>query len=142
MKVSCVGCGVLCVVSHSFTPPLYLSEGATTSRDAFCISSSKNRLKHPMVSLHVEGLSRWGPWAGRPATQWAQLTLAFFGWVELWAHLSLARGMAFVMSVSCSSGPFNPCYDTCHALICWNIVPWIMPHHYVAKLAKNHLHTF
>jgi len=63
-------------------------------------------------------------------------------WAALWAHLSLACVMASIMSVPCSSWASNPCVDTCHALICWNIVPWIMPHHYVAKLAKNHLHTF
>jgi hypothetical protein len=39
--------------------------------------------------------------------------LPFVLWAVLWAHLSLARGVTFVMSVSCSGGPSNPCDD------CW-----------------------
>ena len=80
--------------------------------------------------------------AGRPTTQWGQPTSVFFYWADLLAHLALARGMASGMSVSCSGGPSNPCFDTCRVLICWNVVSWIIPHHYAAKLAQNHLHTF
>ena len=32
--------------------------------------------------------------------------------------------------------------DMCRVLIHRNIVSWIKPHHYAAKLAQNHLHTF
>ena len=45
-------------------------------------------------------------------------------------------------SVSYSGRSSNPCEATCHALIRRNLVPWIMPHHLVAFLAQNHLHTF
>ena len=30
-----------------------------------------HQLKHPISFLHVSSLSRWGPRAGRPASQWA-----------------------------------------------------------------------
>jgi len=39
------------------------------------------------------------------------------------------------MSVPCSGGPSNPCVDTCRALICWNIVSWIMPHCFCCKFS-------
>ena len=46
--------GVVCVF-HSLPPPLY-----------FYNYSSKNRRLEAMRSCHVEGVRRWGPWAGRP----------------------------------------------------------------------------
>ena len=69
-------------------------------------------------------------------------TLHFGPWVPSWAHLSLARVLSFVLLVSCSGGPSIPYSYTCRVLIRWNFVFWIKPHHYTAKSARNHLHTF
>jgi len=42
---------------------------------------------------------------------------------------------------SCSGGSFDPCDDTCHALIHRTFVPWIMTYHLASNLAQIHLHT-
>ena len=105
------------------------------------------RLKQPISNLHMEpegggahGLLGQPAWsAGLPV---GPPTFPFGLWVTSWAHLSMARGLASVVLVSCSGGPSNPCFDTCRILIYRNVVSWIIPHHYAAKLVQNHLHTF
>ena len=61
---------------------LFLQEPTYSSNE----QAPRGRLKlvGPMGWLADQG--------GLLATQWAQPTLAFFSWVEIWAHLSLARG--------------------------------------------------
>jgi len=109
--------------------------------------SSWNRPPHPMPSLHVSDLRWWGPRVGRPVCLVGQppsgpTDLAFWPVVASWAHLSMAWGLSFTMSVSCFGGPYTPYSDMCRVRICQNIVSWIKPHHYAVKLAQNHLHTF
>ena len=131
-------------VCHSSTPPFVFIGG---SHGVSCSRASSNHHQQPMGDLHVEpeGGGAHGQ-VGRPA--WSAEppvgppTLHFGLWVTFWAHLSMARGLASVVLVSCSGGPYNPCFDTCRILICWNVVFGIIPHHYAAKLAQNHLHTF
>ena len=92
-------------------------------------TSTSNELL-PCRRFKLVGPTGWSAdQGGRPATQSAQPTSAFFDWVKLWAYLSLARGLSSSMSVSCSGGPSNLCFDTCRVLILWNIVSWIMSHH-------------
>ena len=131
-------------VCHSSTPPFVFIGG---SHRVSCSRASSNRHQQPMGDLHMEperGLAHL--YVGRPA--WSaeppvgQSTLLFGLWVISWAHLLMARGLASVALVSCSGGPFTPYSDTCRVLVRRNIVSWIKPHHYAAKLAQNHLHTF
>ena len=130
---------------HSSTPSPFVFIGE--SHGVSCSRASSNRHHQPVRDLHVEpegggahglvGRLAWS--AGLPV---GPPTLHFGLWVASWAHLSMAWGWTSVVSVSCSGEPFNPCFDTCRVLICWNVVSWIIPHHYAAKLAQNHLHTF
>ena len=136
------GC-VVCV-PFLFPPPLVFigrSHGVSYSR------ASSNRHHQPIIDLHMEpeGGGAHGLF-GRPGRSVkppvGPPTFPFGLWVTSWAHLSMKRGMASVVLVSCSGGPSNPCFDTCRVMICWNIMSWIIPHHYATKLAQNHLHTF
>ena len=139
--------GVLCVVFH-FSTPLYIYRREPRPREE---SSAVDlwqtdiliQLASSTCPIQVGGAHGQ---VGRPCRS-AGLpvgppTFLFGPWVPSWAHLSLAWGLASVMSVSCSGGPSNPYFDTCHVLIHWNVVSWIKPHHYTAKSARNHLHTF
>ena len=71
---------------------------------------------------------------GRPPSGPTDLPLLSCG-LFLLAHLSLACVLAFVMSVSCSGGPSNPCFDMCRVLIRRNIMSWIMLHRFAANFA-------
>ena len=131
-------------VPFLFPPPLVFigrSHRVSYSR------ASSNRHHQPIIDLHVEpeGGGAHGLF-GRPGRSVkppvGPPTFPFGLWVTSWAHLSMKRGLASVVLVSCSGGPSNPCFDMCHVLICWNIVSWIIPPHYAAKLAQNHMHTF
>ena len=92
----------------------------------------------------MASLSRWGVGGahgqvGRPGRSEGlpvgPPTFPFGPWVPSWAHLSLAQVLAFVLLVSCSSGPSTSYCDTCRILIRWNIVSWIKPNHYTAKIS-------
>ena len=133
---------------HFFTPSLVFIGGSNDQQGCLL----QLFLQEPTYTSNeqaphgrLEAVGPTGPSAdqgGRPATQWGHRPSSFVLWADLWAHLSLACDLTFVMSVSCSGGPSNPCFDTCYVLICWNIVSWIMPHRYATKLALIHLDTF
>ena len=135
---------MLCVCVPFLYPPFVIIGG---SHGVSCSRASSNRHQQPVGDLHVEpeGGGAHGLF-GRPGGS-AELPVgppAFSSGplVTSWAHLSMAWGISFIMSVSCSGGPYTPYSNMCHVLICRNIVSWIKPHHYAAKLAQNHLHTF
>ena len=111
-------------VSHFFT-----AKGGV-----ICSWSLANRHTHPISFLHVSSLSRWGPRAGWPAFQWPHRpSLLVNGFLP--GPFVTGTGIGFVMLVSCSGGPSTPYSDTCRILIRWNIVSWIKPNHYTAKIS-------
>ena len=133
------GCGVLCFIS--LPPSIFIGGSHGQGRSHLQLifgkpTYSSNKL-HPRVQFKSVG--PMGRSAGPPV---GPATFPFGPWVPCWAHLSLARILAFIMSVSCSGGPSTPYSDTCRVLIRWNVVSWIKPHHCTAKSARNHLHTF
>ena len=97
----------VCVCSFLYPPFVFIggSHGVSYSR------ASSNRHQQPMGDLHMEpegGLAHLyvgrPAWSARPPVDPA--TLHFGLWVTSWAHLLMARGLAFVVLVYCSGGPF------------------------------------
>jgi len=111
------------------------------------MGASPNRHQGPMSDLHMEywGGGAHGP-IGRPPWSIDQASpptnLSFCWGIAMCPPIPFARVSASSMSVYNSGGTFDPCDDTCHILIHWNFVPWIMPHLLAVLLEKNHLHTF
>ena len=132
--------GVVCFIP---SPPLFVFIGGSHGQGECVLQLI---LQEPTSTSNQElprrRLKSVGPTGWSADHLVAQPTSAFFGWVLFWAHMSLALVLASGMSVSCSGGPSKPCSDMCRVLIRWNVVSWVMPHHYATKLAKNHLHTF
>ena len=55
----------VCVFILTPSPYIYRREPRPAG-GVFCSYSSKNRCLGPMRGCHIEGVKRWGPWAGRP----------------------------------------------------------------------------
>ena len=128
----------VCVCSFLYPSPCIYRREPPRDRS----SSLQNRHWEPVREHHVAKLRRWGPWAWSAGLPVGPPTSPFGPRVPSWAHLSLAWVLALVLFVSCSGGPSIPYSDMSLVLICWNVVSWIKPHHYTAKSAGNHLHTF
>jgi len=141
--VSEVRCMCVCVFSFS-TPSLVFIGG---SHPEFAAHICKTDLSKQQGGTTWQSCGGGAHGPGRPTSRSAGLAVApptfpFGPRVPSWAHLSLARVWAIVLLVSCSGGPSIPHSDTCRVLICWSVMSWIKPHHYTAKSAGNHLHTF
>ena len=133
----------MCVFSFLYPPFVFIGG----SHGVSCSRASSNRhhqpVRDPMWNLKAVGpMGRSAGLLGRPNPQWAHRPCSLAcgslpgptcQWQGDWLLLFM-----FIALV----GPFNPCFDTCRVLICWNVMSWIKPHHYAAKLAQNHLHTF
>ena len=98
-------CWVWCV-SHFLTPPSIFiggSHGQGKPILQLCLGepTSTSNDKPPRGRVEAVGPMGWSAdQGGRPATQWAQPTSAFLGWVVFWTHMSLALVLAYGMSVS------------------------------------------
>ena len=128
---------MLCVCFIPLPPFVFIGG----SHGVSCSRASSNRHHQPIIDLHVEpdggGAHRLFGRLGRsdePPT--GPPTFPFGLWVTSWAHLSYVHELTSGVLVFCSGGPSIPCFDTCRILICWNVVSWIMPHHYAAKLPQ------